>query len=444
MNSLTPPQELWSDWDAENADLQRGNSLRRLLVLTGGLVLVILVLALVVPIGSAVIASGAVTVEGQLKRIAHPTGGAIANIAVENGDHVEEGQVLIRLEDTVSGAASSFSEMTVEQMLAQQARLEAERLGAASVRFPTALQTSNSETAKAAMMDEQQLFRIRRQEEAQIRAQLRARIAQHQQQIRSLNAQISSNQQQLDLIQPELQGVRDLWEQELVTISRLNELERTSAGLHGRIAALQADIARMSAAITETQQQLIQLTQSRRADAAAQLASLNTALNDVQTRNIANEDQQENRSITAPYSGVVEKLRFSSVGEVIQPAQPILEIVPDRAPMIVEAYVDPVDIDRVLVGQSARIRFPSFNTSATPEIQAEVTYVAKDRSYDENEKVGYFLARLRIDSDQVEQERLQLTSGMPAEVYIQTGDRSMISFLTKPLQDQFARAFRYD
>lgn len=444
MNSIARSDEFWSDWDEQPEGSSRESSLRRLLALTGGLMAIILILALVVPIGSAVIAPGSVTVEGQLKRIAHPTGGAIAEIEVENGQHVEEGEVLIRLEDTVSGAASIYSEMTVEQMMAQQARLEAERLGAPSVRFPAMLMSSDSTTAQTAMRDEQQLFSIRRQEEAQIRAQLQARVAQHQQQIRSLNAEIRSNEQQLELIQPELEGVRELWEQELVTISRLNQLERTSAGLTGRIAALQADIARMSAAITETQQQLIQLTQSRRADAAAELARLNTALNDVQTRNVANEDQQTNRTITAPYSGVVEKLTVSSVGEVIQPAAPILEIVPDRATMIVEAYVDPVDIDRVMVGQAARIRFPSFNSSATPEIMAEVTYVAKDRSFDDNAQRTYFLTRLRIDQQQIIDEGFTLTSGMPAEVYIQTGDRSMISFLTKPLRDQFARAFRYD
>ncbi|WP_240504484.1 HlyD family type I secretion periplasmic adaptor subunit [Tsuneonella mangrovi] len=434
--------DIWTNWDEETTEQEA--SLRTVWLAGSGLLLAIFILALVVPIGTAVIAHGSVAVEGRVKKIAHPTGGGIAEILVKNGDHVKKGQLLLKLEDNVSGAAAEYSKMTVEQLLAQRARLDAERLGQPRISFPPELLNDPSANARDAMADETKLFQIRRSEEAQLRAQLRARIAQRQQEARGYQAQIDSNRKQEGLIKPELEGVRKLWEQDLVTINRLNELERTQEGLAGNIAALQANIARTNASITEAQEQLIQIGQSRRADAAARLAELNTTLNDQQTRNVSVEDQQVNREIRAPYAGTVEKLAVSSIGEVVQPANPILEIVPDGDQLIIEAAVSPNDVDQVLAGQSARVRFPGFNTAATPEVDGMVTYVATDRSRDEASGATFFLVRITLDAKGIKREKLDLRSGMPAEVYIITGKRPMISYLFKPLHDQFERAFRYD
>ena len=417
---------------------------RRLMLFGGGLIVILLVLALFVPVGSVVIAPGQVLVESEVKRIAHPTGGVIAEIAVRNGERVEKGQLLIRLDDTVSGPTASYSEMTVEQLMAQRARLSAERLGAGEIRFPAELIGSVDDNARQAMADESKLFAIRRTEAAQLRAQLRARIEQNQQQISGFEAQISAIKRQRQLIQPELEGVRSLWEQELVTINRLNELERTAASLDGTMASLYADIARTNAAITEANERLIQLEQSRRAEAAAELARVNLALNEQRTRKVTASNQQKTRDIIAPYSGTIEKVGFTAIGEVITPAQPIMEIVPDGEPMVVEARISPADIDRVQAGQSARIRFTAFNMSTTPEISGRVIYVATDRIDNIEANEAYFLSRIEINAAELQRERLDLRSGMPAEIFIQTGDRSLISYLTKPLRDQFVRAFRHD
>lgn len=433
------PDELWPDEVSQDEA-----PLRRMMQVAGGLMAVLFLLAMFIPIGGAVISAGEVGVESRVKRIAHPTGGVIERIAVQNGQHVEAGDLLLKLEDTVAQAAAEYSTMTVEQLLAQRARLEAERLGRSAITFPAQLVRSGSPGARQAMSEEAALFRIRQGESAQLAAQLRARIDQQHQQIAGFEAQIASFQRQRELIQPELEGLRSLWERRLVTISRLNELERTAESLDGSIASTQASIAQALARITETQEQMIQIDQSRRADAATQLTALNTALNDQQLQRVSAGDQQSNREIRAPYSGTVEKLNFAAIGDVIQPAESIMEIVPDDELMIVEAFVSPRDIDQVRVGQSARLHFTAFNNTASPQIAGEVTYVATDRQTDEVTGLPYYLARIAIDHQEAEAEGLDLRSGMPVDVFIATGSRSLLSFLTKPLRDQFQRAFRAD
>lgn len=442
MSTVADPAAFDDLWGEESGSGRQ--PLTNVLRLGLALFAVLFLLALVVPIGGAVLGTGEVGVESRVKRVAHPTGGVIETIAVSNGQHVVAGQLLVRLESTVARAAADYSSMTVEQLLAQRARLEAERLGRGNIIFPAQLTAARTDNARQAMTEEAALFRLRQGEIGQLTAQLRARIEQQNQQIASYAAQIASFERQRELIQPELEGVRSLWERRLVTINRLNELERTAESLDGSIASTQAQIAQARARITETQEQIIQIGQSRRAEAATQLATINTALNEQQMQRVSATDQNNNREIRAPYSGTVEKLAFAAVGDVIQAAQPIMEIVPDSDAMIVEAFIAPRDIDQVRRGQRARLRFTAFNNTASPQIDGQVTYVATDRQTDETTGAAYYLARIALDQRQVAAEGLDLRSGMPVEVHIATGSRSLISFLTKPLRDQFARAFRAD
>ena len=428
---------LWEDPTAKSPRL-----LQRLLATIGGLAVVLFVLAAVVPIGGAVIGGGQVGVQSRVKRIAHPTGGVISAILVHNGEHVVEGQLLMRLDDKVTGADAQYSSLTVEQLLAQKARLEAERLGAGAIAFPPQLTGSNSETARKAMADEQHLFAMRQTEEADLRAQLAARVAQYNQEIVGIQSQIAALREQRRLIEPERQGVKDLWDKQLVTINRLNQLERTAVDMDGSIGSLNAQIAQARAKITEAQEQSIQLSQTRRVQAGTDLAQINTALNQQQLRSVAASDQQNRSEIRAPYSGTVEKIAFAANGDVVRPAEPIMEIVPDRDVMVVEAMISPADIDQVAKGQTARVRFTSFNRAATPEIPGKVAYVATDRSENPEAKAAYFMVRVEVDQARLKKEGLDLRSGMPAEVYIETGSRSLLSYITKPLRDQFMRAFR--
>ncbi|WP_295526727.1 HlyD family type I secretion periplasmic adaptor subunit [Novosphingobium sp. Chol11] len=416
--------------------------LQRLLNTVGGLLLVLLLLAAVVPIGGAVIGGGSVGVEGRVKRIAHPTGGVIAQIFVKNGQHVRQGQLLMRLDDNVTGADKTFSNLSVEQLMAQRARLESERMGLGTINWPAELTGSANPSARKAIADEVHMFSMRQSEERELRAQLAARIKQYNEEIRGIEAQMAAIKEQRRLIEPERQGVKELWDKQLVTINRLNQLERTAVDMEGSVGSLTAQIAQARAKITEAQEQSIQLTQTRRLQAGNDLAQVNTALNQQQLRSVAASDQQGRSEIRAPYSGTIEKIAFAAIGDVIRPAETIMEIVPDQDGMIVEAMVSPEDIDQVRRGQQARVRFSAFNRSTSPEIPGKVVYVASDRSENPELRQSFYMARVEVDQAAVRKADLALRSGMPAEVYIETGSRSLLSYAIKPISDQFNRSFR--
>lgn len=395
-----------------------------------------------IPIGGAVIAPGQVGVKSRIKRIAHPGGGVISEILVENGQRVRKGQILMRFDDQVTGADARYSSLSVDQLLAQRARLEAERLGVANIAFPEEL-LKGGEGAQRAMADERKLFNIRRTEQAGLIAQLQSRVRQYEQQIGAYRAQINALNKQTALIDPERQGVKDLWDKGLVTISRRNQLERTAADLQGNVGALQANIASTEARITEAREQIIQLGETRRSEAGTRLAELNNTLNQQQVRSVSAVDAQNRSVLRAPYDGVVDKLQFSTIGGVVRPAEVIMEIVPDSDELMVEAGVSPTDIDQVHVGQKARIRFSGFNSTATPEIHGKVVTVAADRSTDAEGKQAFYPVRVAIDDAEMRRyPEMRLRPGVPAEVFIETGNRTMISYITKPLRDQFERAFR--
>ncbi|RDE05309.1 HlyD family type I secretion periplasmic adaptor subunit [Sphingomonas aracearum] len=398
-----------------------------------------------IPIGGAVVGSGQVGVESRIKRVAHPTGGIISAIYVKNGDHVNKGDILMRLDDQVTGTQSTLSSLTVDQLMAQRARLEAERLGTGAIAFPAELRTRarTDAGARQAMADEEKLFRIRRTEQGGIGAQLAARVVQYRKQIDGFNAQIAALQKQQALIEPERASVRELWEKNLVTIGRLNQIERTSADMQGSIANLQSQIAQAQARITEANEQMLQMSETRRSDAGTQLSTVNGTLNQEQIRNVNAADLHERSVIRAPYSGTVDKIAFSTIGDVIRPAETIMEVVPDRDRLLVEAMVSPADIDQLRDGQRARIRFTAFSNTATPEISGKVIFVAPERTTDAEARQSYYAVRVEVDPrDLARWPELKLRPGMPAEIFIETGSRSMLSYLTKPLRDQFARAFR--
>jgi HlyD family type I secretion membrane fusion protein len=440
MNRAIAPGDLPDLWDADQPPVPLTSTARRAFPVIGGLAAVLLVMAAVIPVGAAVIGQGRVGVETRVKRVAHPTGGVIAEIAVANGDHVASGQLLMRLDDRVTGANATYSSQNVEQLLAQQARLQAERVGAGAIAFPLQLTGAGTANAVRAMADERSLFVQRRREQVQLQAQLNARVLQYENGIAGLDVQIAALGRQLALLEPEIAGLRELWEKRLVTIGRLNQLERGKADLEGRIGAMRAEIAQTRARITETREQSIQLVESRRAQAGNDLNQITTALNEQQTRSIAAGDQQTRIEIRAPYAGTVEKIAFAAIGDVVKPAEPIMEIVPDLDEKVVEVAISPNDVDQVRIGQPARVRFTGFNLATTPELIGKVSYVASDRSDNPDNGQSFFVVRVAIDQPGLRRTGLALRSGMPAEVYVETGSRSLLSYLFKPIRDQVARA----
>jgi HlyD family type I secretion membrane fusion protein len=389
-----------------------------------------------VPIGGAVIASAEVAPESRVKRIAHPTGGVISEIFVGDGDTVRQGAVLMRLDTSVSAVDARSSSASLEQLLAQRARLTAELEDRGAIAFPANLLANKSDSARGAVAAEQRRFALNRAERTNLLAQLRERMNQSRRQIDAL-------QRQQELILPELEMLRGLRAKGYVTIRRLNEMERTAIELEGSIGALQANIAQANAAIAQAQEQQVQVGQSARTQASAELAQVNAAINDQTVASADAGDRLERSAIRAPNAGTIDKLAFAAIGEVVRPAETIMEIVPRNDRLVFNGLVSPADIDRVRLGQSTRVRLSAFNQASTPELEGEVIFVSADPVSDTETGLRFFRVRVALSpQSQQTATRLQLVSGMPAELFIETGSRSMLSFITKPLMDQFARAFR--
>lgn len=416
--------------------------MRRALALMGILIFGLGTAAAVVPIGGAVIGTGELSVESRVKDIAHPVGGTVAEILVKNGQHVRKGQLLVRLDDRVSGTDAELSALSVDQLLAQKARLEAEQSGASAILFPAALTRRTDEAARHAIAGEQRLFALRRAQQAGMAAQLQARIGQYREQIGGYQAQIASLRRQSALIEPERQGVRSLYDRHLVTIGRFNQLEREAANITGNIGALQAQIGQAGAQIVETREQLLQLGDAGRSEAGTQLAAVNAQLNQQQIRSVTALDAQSRTAIRATVDGFVDRIALTTIGGVVRPAETIMVIVPGKDSLLVEGRIGPADLDQVRTGDAVHVRFTALSSTRTPEVEGKLSYIGADVTADQRTGARYFPVRISVPRDQL--RRLPVKSGTPAEFFIQTGSRPMLSYITKPLRDQIARSFRAD
>ena len=444
MNQLTRIRTEIEPVDLAQLYDQRVRRKTRLAMLAAG-ALGVLVLggATLVPIGGAVIASAQVAPESRIKRIAHPTGGVISKIYVQDGDVVKQGALLMRLDTNVAALDARESERSLDQLLAQRARLTAELEDRSAISFPAELQASAQEAPRAAMQAEQRRFILNRAEQHSLAAQLGERVNQLRRQIDGYRVQIAALHDQKTLIGPELDAVRTLKARGYVTIRRVNEMERTAIELDGSMGALEANIAQSQAAIAEAEEQRIQIGQSARAQAGAQLAEVEAAINQQRIASASAGDRFDRSAIRAPYAGTVDKMAYNAVGEVVRPAETIMQIVPSDDRPVFEGAVTPSDIDRVRVGQKARVRLSAFNQATTPEVSGTVAYVSADPASDQQTGARYYRVRVSLDrGSQAIAGKFPLVSGMPAELFIETGSRSMLSYISKPLRDQFARAFR--
>ena len=426
-------------------DPQEGlrRSFRMGLITIGLLVLGLILLSAIIGTQGAVVGGGEVTVESRVKKIAHPTGGVIAAVNVREGQKVKKGDILIRLDDTVSGASASAIGDTFEQLTAAAARLAAERDGADKVTFPPALTEKPTPAKKAAMEEAEHLFTLRRQANQNELAQINERVRQTQQEINSLEAQRSAARKQVALVKPELEGLRSLRERQLVTVNRLNQIERTAVDLQGSVASFGAQIAQARARIAELRQSGLQLTQNARTQAGIELVDVQTRLNDSKVRSASASDAYSRSLVRAPYDGVVDKMAYTTVGGVIPPLETIMEIVPTQDALTIEAKVSPYDIDQLSIGQHATLRFSAFSAQTTPQLNGKLEHISAERVNDE--RTGQSWYKVRVDVSEKERKRLgdlKLIPGMPVEVFIQTRERSLLSYITKPLRDQFSRAFR--
>lgn len=392
----------------------------------------------------AVIAPGVLVVDTNVKKVQHPTGGVVGELRVREGDRVRSGDVVARLDETVTKANLAIVVKSLDEFYARQARLEAERDGADAVAFPDELAARSGDPALARLMaGEAKLFDLRRSARAGQKAQLRERTAQLREEIGGLSGQVAAKNREIGFIAQELEGVRDLWRKNLIPIQRVTQLERDAARLQGESGQLTAATAQAKGKISEIELQIIQIDQDLRSEVAKELREIQGRIAELVERKVAAEDQLKRVDIRAPQDGVVHQLAVHTVGGVVSPGEPMMLIVPDADALMIEAKVAPQDIDQIRVGQGAVLRLSAFNQQTTPELNGTVDRVAADLVTDQRTGVSHYTVRIALPPREVERLKgLRLVPGMPVEAFVQTGNRTVLSYLTKPLGDQISRAWR--
>jgi HlyD family secretion protein len=418
-------------------------------LIAGGLIVLLLVFgvggwASTTQIAGALIAEGSIVVDSNVKKVQHPTGGVIGKLFVQDGDQVKEGQILVRLDDTVTRANLAIVTKGLDELAARRARLEAERDGADAIKFPADLLARRGDPSVAtAISNEQKLFELRRSARAGQKAQLQQRIAQLKDEVTGLTAQLTAKAEETRLINKELEGVRDLYQKNLVPLTRVNSLERDAAKLEGERGQLLAGVAQAKGKMSETELQIIQIDQDLSSEVAKDLREVDAKNGELVERKVSAEDQLKRIDIRAPQDGVVLNSKVHTIGGVITAGDTIMEIVPESDKLQVEAKVNPRDINQVQVGQTALLRFTAFNLRTTPEINGTVTRVSADTTVDQRSGQSFYTIRVAMTPDEIARlGDVKLIPGMPVEAFVQTGDRTVLSYLIKPLEDQFMRAFR--
>jgi HlyD family secretion protein len=398
-----------------------------------------------VPISGALIAPGSVVVDTNVKKVQHPTGGVVGEVRVRDGDVVKAGDIVVRLDETVVRASLAIVVKTLNGLYARAARLEAEQRGLDKIVFPAALtDRADDPDVRDVMASETKLFEVRVNGRTGQKAQLRERITQLNEEIAGLKAQEAAKDKEIALVEKELVGVRQLYDQHLVQLTRLTTLERDAARLAGERAQYIASRAQARGKITETELQIIQVDKDMVSEVSKDLRETNDKIGEFVERKVTAEDQLRRIDIRAPQDGVVLQSTVHTVGGVITAGDAIMMIVPKADDLSVEAKVNPQDIDKLQVGQKTLLRLSAFNQRTTPELNGLVTRVSADVTTDQRTGQSYYT--IRVSMPPAEVARLgaenKIIPGMPVEAFVQTGDRTMMSYLMKPLSDQFMRSFR--
>ncbi len=392
----------------------------------------------------ALIAPGAIVVELSVKKVQHPTGGVVGEVRARDGDVVKAGDVVVRLDDTVTKASLAIVTKNLDGLWARAARLEAEQQGLDKIVFPPMLlDRANDPDVKNVMASESKLFEVRTTGRVGQKAQLRERVTQLHEEIAGLEAQEKAKDQEIALVEKELVGVRSLYDQHLVQFARLTTLERDAARLAGERAQYIAARAQARGKITETELQIIQVDKDLVSDVSKDLREAHDKIGEFVERKVTAEDQLRRIDIRAPQDGMVEQSTVHTVGGVITAGDAIMLIVPQADDLQVEAKVNPQDIDKLQIGQKTLLRLSAFNQRTTPELNGIVTRVSPDVTTEQRTGQSYYTIRVSMPPEEVARlGEVKLIPGMPVEAFVQTGDRTMLSYLIKPLKDQLMRAFR--
>lgn len=393
----------------------------------------------------AVIAPGQLEVENRRQVVQHPDGGVVGEILVREGDLVAAGEVLVRLDGTQLRSELAVLESQLFELMARRGRLEAEQSDRETIRFdPELIEVAQFDPGVRSLLDGQQaLFEARRrtmQREVEVMHERRAQI---REQIAGSESQIASLERQRELIAEELVSQRQLLAKGLAQASRVLALEREAARLDGERGRLVAQTAQLKGEASELEIEVLRLEASRREEAITTLRDLGFRELELRERRLALRERLSRLEIRAPVGGVVLDMAVHALQAVVRPADPILYIVPIDSALVIQAEVDPTNIDSVHPGQEAVLRFSAFSTRTTPVLFGTVSKVSPDAFVDEETRRSFYRAEVLLRAGEIAKlEGQQLVAGMPVEVFIQTGERTPIQYLLKPITDYLSRAMR--
>lgn len=421
----------------------------RAVVLSGLALLVLLFVAggawaTYASLSGAVIAPGQIAVLGQPKTIQHLDGGIVAEIAVDNGDTVEKGDLLVRLDDTLLKANQAIYQNRLTEALARRARLAAERDGAETISWDhPVLEVFDLDLPRDTRASQARLFKTRRATRLGQASQLREKIAQYDNQAKGIHALKGSKARQLALLEEELEGIRSLAEQGLTRKSQLMGLERQREEIIGQSAEDDAELARIANAISETEIAILQSGREFQEAVLGELAQVEAEINDMAEQLHATKEQLRRIDVRAPVAGIIHELSVFTLGGVVGPGSPILQIVPQNGGFEIEANIEPQFVDELYPGQPATLRFSAFNQRTTPELAGTLKTISPNVTINEQTGLSFYQVRLTVpDSELARLEGQAIIPGMPVEAFIKTRDRTPLNYLLKPLTDQIKRAFR--
>jgi HlyD family secretion protein len=374
--------------------------------------------------------------------VQHPIGGIIKELLVREGDVVQAGQVIVRLDDTQAKSNLAIYTKRLDELVARQARLEAERDGAGHIVFPEELVKRMGDSNVTHLIAAQErLFNVRRKAREGQKSQLTERIAQLGQEVAGLQAQEAAKLDEVEWIRKELEGVLSLYRKNLIQFTRVVALERDLAKAEGDRGQFTASMAECKNKIAEIELRIIQLDQDLRAEVGKELAAIRGEIAETSEQKVAAADVFSRTELRAPESGTVHESTVHTIGGVVSAGENLMLIVPINDSVDVEAKIPPEAIAQVHVGQAVVLRFSAFSQATTPEIAGQVTFISADLVHDPHAKERYYSARISIAQD-IQGMGLNLVPGMPVEVFIRTDDRTVVSYLMKPLSDQIEKAFR--
>ncbi|MEL6680612.1 MAG: HlyD family type I secretion periplasmic adaptor subunit [Pseudomonadota bacterium] len=396
-------------------------------------------------IAGAIIAPGQIEVESNRQVVQHPEGGVVGEILVDDGDFVEAGDVVLRLDDTILQSELAIIEAQYYELLARRGRLLAESIDATEVAFDQeVVELAMARPDVMALLQGQvSLFQSRIETTRQSVDQLRERQQQISLLIEGRNAQLAALDEQLGFIEQELADQQRLFDQGLTQATRVLSLQRERAGLLGQVGELQAGIAESRGRIAEIEIQVLSLTSTRQEEAITTLRDIESNIAELRERRLSALETLSRLDIRAPSSGFVLGRTVHALRAVVRAAEPVMYVVPQDSPLVITSRIETINIDQVRVGQDAVLTFSAFDQRTTPQLEGQVTRVSADIIVDEATGMQYYETQILPKTGELDKlGNLVLIPGMPVDAFIQTGERSPLSFLVKPLSDYFNKAFR--